>query len=209
MRKTPYLTLLAVAAVAVLCAAVPANAAYEFSIFGSPYWAPKDTDEVAGGGLNFDIPVGESHNWGVDLRGSYFQETRPNAFNESFEVGDRQSPFRNHGLEVLPIEAGGRYNFLPESKVRPYAGAGLGYYMLDTDIGNVNDETGYYGIVGLQAGNPEKTNFFVEANYRRMEATVKVDPNSVSDLGEGLNPNVGVDLDGLGFNVGVAFRFGR
>lgn len=204
--RTSSMTLVAVAAVALLCVATaPAGAAYEFSIFGSPYWAPDDTDEVAGGGLSFDIPVGS--NWAVDLRGSYFEETRPDAFHEAFEVGDNQSPFRENGLEVVPLEVGGRYNFLPESKVRPYAGAGVGYYMLDTDIGSVNDEGGYYGLVGLGLGNPEKTNFFIEANYRSMQATVEVDPNSISDF-QGFDPKVGVDLDGLGFNVGVSFRFG-
>jgi outer membrane protein with beta-barrel domain len=202
--------LLAVGTVALLCfVTTPVRADYEFSLFGSPYWAPEDTDEVAGGGLQFEIPVGGTESpWGIDLRGSYFEETTPDAFNEAFEVGDNQGVFRENGLEVVPIEIGGRYNFLQDAKVRPYAGAGLGYYMLDTDFGDVNDETGYYGLVGLGIGNPDKAQFFVEANYRRMEATVEVDPDSVSDLDEGLSPDVGIDLDGLGFNLGVAFRFG-
>ena len=205
MRK-PALTLLAAAAVALLCVATsPARAEYEFSVFGSPYWAPDETDEVAGGGLTFDIPI--TSNWQVDLRGSYFEETSPDAFDEALEIGDADSPFRENGLEVLPLEVGGRYNFLPESKVRPYAGAGVGYYMLDTELGDVNDEGGYYGLLGLGFGNPEKANFFVEANYRRMEATVEVDPDTVSDF-EGFDEDVGIDLDGLGFNVGVSFRFG-
>ena len=48
---------------------------------------------------------------------------------------------------------------------------------------------------------------FVEANYRKMEATVEVDPDTIGDF-EGFDEDVGIDLDGLGFNVGVAFRFG-
>ena len=48
---------------------------------------------------------------------------------------------------------------------------------------------------------------FVEANYRRMEATVEVDPDTIADF-EGFNEDVGIDLDGLGFNIGVSFRFG-
>jgi outer membrane protein W len=205
MRKS-VLTLLATAAVALLCVATsPARAEYELSVFGSPYWAPDETDEVAGGGLSFDIPI--TSNWQVDLRGSYFEETSPDAFGEALEIGDADSPFRENGLEVLPLEVGGRYNFLPESKVRPYAGAGVGYYMLDTDLGDVNDEGGYYGLVGLGFGDPEKANFFVEANYRRMEATVEVDPDTIADF-EGFDEDVGIDLDGLGFNVGVSFRVG-
>ena len=202
----PRMTLFAAAAVALLCAVTtPANAEYELSVFGSPYWAPDDTDEVAGGGLSLDIPI--NSNWQVDLRGSYFEETSPDAFGEALEIGDEDSPFRENGLEVLPLEVGGRYNFIPDGKVRPYAGAGVGYYMLDTELGDVNDEGGYYGLVGMGFGNPEKANFFVEANYRRMEATVEVDPDTVSDF-EGFDENVGIDLDGLGFNVGVSFRFG-
>ena len=51
--KKPGMTLFAVAAVALVCVATsPANAEYEFSVFGSPYWAPDDTDEIAGGGLS-------------------------------------------------------------------------------------------------------------------------------------------------------------
>jgi hypothetical protein len=152
------MTLLAAAAVALLCVATsPARAEYEFSVFGSPYRAPDETDEVAGGGLAFDIPI--TSNWQVDLRGSYFEETSPDAFGEALELGD------------------------------------------------VNDEGGYYGLVELGLGNAEKANFFVEANYRRMEATVEVDPDTVSEF-EGFDEDVGVDLDGLGFNIGVSFRFG-
>ena len=63
MRK-PGLTLLAAAAVALPCAATsPARADYEFSLFGSPYWAPEETEEVAGGGLELRhsgrLPLGD------------------------------------------------------------------------------------------------------------------------------------------------------
>ena len=206
MKSNFRKTTLAFAALALACVfTAPAQADYELGIFGSPYWAPDDTDEVAGGGLAFEIPI--NSNWGVDLRGSYFEETKPDAFEEAIELGDEDSPFRENGLEVVPLEVGGRYNFAPESKVRPYAGAGVGYYLLDTDFGEVNDEGGYYGLLGLGIGNPDKANFFVEANYRRMEATVERDPDTIGEF-EGFDEDVGIDLDGLGFNVGVTWRFG-
>ena len=206
MKNKFIATVFAVATVALVGATFsPAHADYELGLFGSPYWAPDETDEVAGGGLSFKLPVGDY--WGIDLRGSYFEETRPDAFSEAFELGDADSPFRESGLEIVPLEVGGRYNFVPEARVRPYAGAGVGYYLLDTDFGEVNDEGGYYGLLGLGFGNPEKANFFVEANYRRMEATVEVDPDDPTEF-EGFDEDVGIDLDGLGFNVGVTWRFG-
>jgi len=206
MKKTFLISAFAVATLALIGAPTsPALADYGLSLFGSPYWAPDDTDEVAGGGLSFEVPINPS--WAVDLRGSYFEETRPDAFGELFELGDEQGVFRENGLEILPLEVGGRYNFVPDGRVRPYAGAGVGYYILDTDVGNVDDEGGYYGLLGLGFGNPEKANFFVEANYRRMEATVEEDPNDPFDF-EGFDENVAIDLDGLGFNVGVTWRFG-
>jgi hypothetical protein len=206
MKRTSILGALAVATAALVGVGTsPVSAEYELGLFGSPYWAPDETDEVAGGGLSLDIPI--NSNWAVDLRGSYFEETRPDAFGEALELGDEDSPFRENGLEIVPVEVGGRYNFVPDAKVRPYAGAGVGYYFLDTDLGEVNDEGGYYGILGLNFGNVDKASFFVEANYRRMEATVERDPDELSDF-EGFDEDVDIDLDGLGFNVGVSWRFG-
>ena len=206
MSRKYLTTILALAGAALLFAATsPVRADYELGLFGSPYWAPDDTDEVAGGGLSFKVPLNPY--WGIDLRGSYFEETRPDAFGELFELGDEEGPFRENGLTIVPLEVGGRYNFVPDARVRPYAGAGLGYYVLDTDIGSVDDEGGYYGLVGLGFGNPDKANFFVEANYRRMEATVEEDPNDPFDF-TGFDEDVAIDLDGIGFNLGVTWRFG-
>jgi hypothetical protein len=203
MHRKLLLMTFALASVALVCAATsPARADYELGLFGSPYWSPDETEEVAGGGLSFALPV--NGHWAVDFRGSYFEETDPDAFDE---IGDADSPFQEHGLEILPLEIGARYNFVPEARVRPYAGAGAGYYLLDSDFGEVNDEGGWYGLFGLGFGNPDKANFFVEANYRRMEATVEVDPDDPGDF-EGFDENVGIDLDGLGFNLGVTWRFG-
>jgi hypothetical protein len=200
MKSQLRVAILAGAAALVLCfASAPAQADVGFSLFGS-YWEPDDTSDTAGGGLAVSFPI--SPRWDVDLRASYFEELDPEPLQVLF---DSDSPFRTRGLEVLPLEIGLRFGFAPDAAVHPYIGGGAGYYLIDSDFGEIDDEGGWYGLFGLGFGNPDATSFFVEAQYRKMEATVEEDPDDPFDF-EGFDERVKLDLDGLGFNAGVIFR---
>jgi hypothetical protein len=180
-------------------AAPPAQAAVGFSIFGS-YWEPDETSDAGGGGLEIAFPL--SPRWDIDLRASYFEELDPEPLQVLF---DADSPFRTRGVEVLPLELGLRFALAPDAVVRPYLGAGGGYYIIDSDFGEIGDEGGWYGLFGLGFGDDEGASFFVEAQYRKMEATVEEDPDDPFDF-EGFDPPVVLELDGLGFNAGVSWR---
>jgi hypothetical protein len=201
MKTRLNVAILAGATAMVLCfaAAPAAQAEVGFSIFGS-YWEPDDTSDTGGGGLEIAFPL--SPRWDIDLRASYFEELDPEPLQVLF---DSDSPFRSRGLEVLPIELGLRFGLAPEAVVHPYIGGGAGYYLIDSDFGDIDDEGGWYGLFGLGFGDPDGASFFVEAQYRKMEATVEEDPDDPFDF-EGFDAPVKLDLDGLGFNAGVTWR---
>ena len=201
MKTQSRVAILAGATAMLLCFAAtpPAQAEFGFSIFGS-YWEPDDTSDAGGGGLELAFPLGSRVD--LDLRASYFEELDPEPLDELF---DSDSPFRTAGLEVLPVELGFRFNLAPDAAVHPYIGAGAGYYFLDSDFGDVDDEGGWFGLFGLGFGDSEGASFFVEAQYRKMEATVEEDPDNPFDF-EGFDDEVVLDLDGVGFNAGVTWR---
>jgi hypothetical protein len=183
-----------------LAAAPAAQADLGFSLFGS-YWEPDDTSDAGGGGVELAFPLGER--WDIDVRASYFEELDPEPLDVLF---DADSPFQEAGLEVLPIEIGLRFALAPNAEVvRPYIGGGAGYYLLDSDFGDVDDEGGWYALFGLGFGDREGASFFVEGQWRKMEATVEEDPDDPFDF-EGFDEGVALDLDGLGFNAGVTWR---
>ena len=179
----------AVLAVVVGLACLPAAAAGSFAAFGS-YWNTSDFDHGAGGGLKFAAPFGQS-NWGFAVRGTYFHD-----------ITEDNGRFDNFKVRVVPVELGLNYTWKP-SNVRWYLEGGPGYYFLDTNTGNLDDEVGYYGLAGLETGH-EGAGFFVEVNYRWMAGTVKgiQSPGSPS-----LKDEVHFHLKGPGANAGIVWRW--
>src|SRR5262245_49052344 len=123
--------------------AVPAVADFGFTIFGA-WWGPDETSDVGGGGIEFAFPFSER--WELNLRGSYYEELDPEPLQDLF---DTDSPFRDRGVEVLPIELGLRFELAPDAPVHPYIGGGGGYYIIDSSFGEIGDEGGWYGLFGL------------------------------------------------------------
>jgi hypothetical protein len=188
-----------------LLAASPASAAGTFNIFGS-FWDTDEADNTGGGGIAFALPIGG--NWGLDLRGSYHEELAPEPFEAIFD--DDDPVFQEVGLSVIPLEAGLRYNFTPGNRTNFYIGGGGSYHVLDSDFGDVSDEVGGYALLGMDFGNPDGISFFVEGIYRFVEAHVDFDPEDLEDIDDisGLENGVPVDLNGVGLNLGMSFRFG-
>lgn len=186
-------------------AASPASAAGSFNLFGS-FWDTDEADNTAGGGIAFALPV--SPRWGVDLRGSYHEELTNEPLEALFDEDD--PVFQRAGLQVIPLEAGLRYNFAPGSRTNLYLGGGGSYHLLDSDFGDVSDEVGGYALLGMDFGNPDGLSFFIEGLYRFVEATVEFDPEDLEDIDDisGLENGVAVDLNGLGLNIGMSWRLG-
>ncbi len=176
---------------------------------------------------NFSIPGASSSkdNWGggvkarfgwLDLRASYFSNVNtnrigafcssPNCFTGDFK------------LRVIPLEAGIAIPFAVGDKWSPYIGAGGGYYLLrgnnspdftvlgTSTRGNfkVNNEVGYYGVLGTDLALTNGWGLVGEVLYRHIRGTVK---NGNGSLTNGVSDRVNVQLGGLGANVGVVYRF--
>ncbi|HWN43300.1 MAG TPA: hypothetical protein VNW71_13825 [Thermoanaerobaculia bacterium] len=183
MKKT--ILFFAVAALAIL--AGPASAT-DIGLFGA-YWNTQDADEALGAGAKFRL--GRF----VELRGTYFSDVTADTEPERFDFE----------VSAIPIEAGLRFDFAEGSAFNPYVGGGAGYYMLDTTEGDIDDEVGYYAVLGSEFGARDSgISFMAEAIYRNMEATVTEDEDGFPD---DIRDDVAIRLDGLGLNAGIVWRF--
>ena len=192
---------------ALVLLAPAASFAAGFTLFGS-YWDTDQLGDTAGAGIVFGIPVGG--NFDLDLRASYYEELEDQSFDAFLDdvFDDDRNPLVANSLEVTPLEIGLKYNFNPGEVVNFYLGGGGGYYLLDNSRFDVDDEFGYYAVVGFTAGDPDGTAFVLEGVYRKVEGSVVNDPSSLDDVDDlDFNNAVDVDLDGIALNAGVIFRF--
>jgi opacity protein-like surface antigen len=171
------------AAVVLGLAALPA-AATEFSV-GGAYWDTKDADQALGvtSKLGFGL---------LELRGSYFSDV----------TADTEPERRDFEISAIPLEAGLKWDFAEEERVNPYVGGGIGYYLLDTSRGDIDDEVGWYAVGGVDIATQAGFGINLEAIYRGIEATVD---NVGGD--NDIRDDVGLDLDGLGLNAGLVWKF--
>lgn len=198
-----FLFVIGAAMLVVALGATPASAGH-FNLFGS-YWDTDDAGDTAGGGIGVGIPLGQR--LGLDLRASYYEELSNDPLDAIFDNDD--PIFQQNGLQVVPLEIGLRYNFSPGAGANFYLGGGGTYYLLDSDFGEVDDEVGGYALLGVDLGNPEGVSFFVEGFWRVAEAKLSFDPDDFDDIDDiDLVNRVPVDLNGLGVNAGLSWRFG-
>lgn|GEM_PF-3762939 len=105
----------------------------------------------------------------VDLRFSYYD-------------------INKNGLDrAIPLELGLLFPISRTSRVTPYLGAGLGYYLLDGDSPKVEDKLGAYGVLGADIHLGKHWGLNVEGAYRKVSG----------DL----------DLGGPAFKAGLGFSF--
>lgn len=178
-----------------------------FSLFGS-FWDTDDLGDTAGAGIAVGIPIGG--NFDLDLRASYYEELEDQDFDQFLDdvFDDDRNPLVANSLEVTPLEIGLKYNFNPEETFNFFLGGGGGYYMLDHDRFDVDDEFGFYAVAGFTVGDPDGTAFILEGVYRKIEGSVVNDPSNLDDVDDlDFNNEVDIDLDGIALNAGVIFRF--
>lgn len=185
MKKSLFL---AAAALALAAGTAAPAAATDFTVFGS-YWNTQDADNALGGGAKLRFGI-------VELRGTYFSDVTADTDPERFDFE----------VQAIPLEAGLAFKFAENDTISPYVGGGAGYYMLDTNIGDIDDEVGYYAVVGADFGNFGSSGLAInaEAIYRSMEATVR---NEEDLTDPDIDEDVALNLDGLGVNVGLTWRF--
>jgi len=180
----------------------PAEA--QFKIYGS-YWDTTDVGSTFGGGLGFDIPLGDS-GLALSLAGTYYQELSDEPIDNLFD--NDAGVFREESLEVVPFDVGLHYNFQPRGNFSPWIGAGGTYFLLDTTENQfeVDDETGWHVSAGSFFGDPEGASFFAEAIYRSTESTLRRSEDDIPDPSDAVD-EVDIDLDGFAVNAGIAWRF--
>lgn len=170
----------------VLCAAVLAVAGagcstgsgLECGLFGS-YLDSDDLGKGYGGGAKVEFnPIDVVS---VDARASYirFDDTR---------------------IDMIPLEAAALLNFpILFEHIVPYLGAGVGYYVFEGSGADLDNEVGYFPLAGLEIGL-HTLSLLAEARWLFLETDV--------EDGKGrLEHATKADVDGLGVNLGLLFRF--
>lgn len=108
--------------------------------------------------------------------------------------------FDNTNVDVTPLEAAALLNApMLGERIVPYAGAGVGYYMFEGHGADVDDNVGFFPLVGLEVGL-QRLSVLAEARWLFLQTDVD---SSKAELGNITNANV----DGLGINLGLLYRF--
>ena len=171
---------IAIALSIVAICSVPAHAG-SFGVYGS-HWDSNDAgDSWAGGarvGFNF-VKMLE-----FEVHGTQYSDFK----------SDIPSP--DTKVKARALDGGLRVNFLPTAPLNPYVGAGVSYYFLDSNPGDINNKSGIYGVAGLDFGS-KVSHFFVEAMWRKLDTTITL--NSF---------NTDAKFDGVAGNAGFVWRWG-
>ena len=158
-----------------------------------------DTDEAdndAGWGALFQIGV--TQHVDIQVRGTDFRELTVGAN----AVGE-ENDFK---FQASTWDLGFVYNFFKDGrKLTPYVGGGGTYYMLDStpdSEGRLEDEYGWYGLVGLDLPIGKRFSVYLEGMWRDAKMTIKGD-----DFGLQGPVDIGVNLNGPQVNLGIAFTW--
>jgi len=160
-------------------------AATDFGLFGS-YWDTKDAQQGYGAGVKLDFARY------IELRATYFQDVTADTGTA------RRHDFKLH---ATPLDAGLVFKFAPHEQFTPYIGGGASYIFLDTNRGDIDDETGWYAVLGADIKTASGLGFMVEGTYRGVSATVRGDdPTDITGKTK-------IDLGGAGINAGLVWSF--
>lgn len=199
-------TMIWAAAAVLLLAGSPAFAS-DFAVFGS-YLDTEDLEDTVGGG----VKAGFGEVWQLELRATYLPDLTEDFASFADDPGDDPGAFTND-IEAIPIDVGFNYNFGYDQPVNFYLGGGGSYIFIDPEVGEIDDEVGFYGVGGVEiARRNGGFGFFAEVIYREVEATVDRNENdfNLDDIDDiDLNDFLKRDLDvgGLGANAGIIWRF--
>lgn len=170
------LVLLAVASVCL--SGCTAGSVLELGVFGS-YVDSDDLGDGFGGGAKLEV---KPLDWlSVDGRASWIH-------------------FDDFDIDMIPLEVVGRVNIpLFGERIVPYAGVGVGWYFFEADDVDLDDDFGYFPLVGLEIGT-RRVAVFAEARWLFLQPDADAALEELEDFDE-------ADVDGLGINVGLLFRF--
>jgi hypothetical protein len=160
----------------------PKTQAMDISIGGFGSYVDLDSSgEAMGGGAL--MRFGLTDWFAIDARATYF------------DLNDME-------LDLIPLEATALLRLpLLEDRLVPYAGFGIGYYMFtDSDLVEVDNDVGYYPVVGVELhfGAEKQWAVFGEARWLFIFSDVD------AATGSSFNSD---DMSGVGFNLGLSLKF--
>lgn len=177
---------------------MPASAA-DFGIFGT-YAQAEDVDSSVGGGIKTNINF--AGGLGLGLRATYL----PDLGDDLGEIFDDESDFGDFEMSAVPLDVGLTYGFGPNQNF--WVGGGATYVILDPELGEADDQAGWFAEAGLKTNRSSGVNFFAEAVYRGIESTVNFDPEDFDDIDDiEFRDEVDLDLSGFSVNAGVALTW--
>ena len=192
----------------------PAMAKGRLALFGA-YWDADDLGDTTGVGLRMTL----GHQWAWDLGTTFYKDFDPVSFQVTEaraatpEFPRVESIFLSQTIEVEIIETGIR-RFLGAGSVRPYVGVGIAYYRFESDlVPDIDEEIGFYGLVGIETNAGGRWGLLVEALYRGVEADIKIQSlpvdRSPRTQPDGItSPDFELDFSGPALNLGVVWRPG-
>ncbi|MHC4205409.1 MAG: outer membrane beta-barrel protein [Planctomycetota bacterium] len=150
----------------------------ELGAFGT-YLDTDDLGDGYGAGAKLEL---QAVDWmSVDARASYIN-------------------FSNPEVDLYPLEIAALLNIpLANEQIVPYAGIGAGYYIFDASGFEMDDEVGFFPLIGMEFG-AWNLSFMLEARWLFLESDLDKAVDQFGDASE-------ADLDGLGINFGLLFRF--
>jgi len=108
--------------------------------------------------------------------------------------------FADTKVNMVPLEAAALLNFpMAGERIVPYIGAGAGYYLFESDDANLDNKVGFFPLAGLEIGL-WRVSLLAEARWLFLQTDVESAKGELRNLRE-------ADVDGLGINLGVLFRF--
>lgn len=181
------------AMIAMIAAMISVSAmAGTFSQQAGPYasWLnAEDLDNGYGAGLKYNVMyegVLPRLGLGLDVRGGWLM----------FEGDDNDY---GTDLDMFPVEATALASYEVFDGAKPYAGVGIGGYFFDEDDDavDVDDELGFYVVLGWDQSIMKHLSVFAEAKYLWLEPEAKGPAGVEQDL----------DVGGFGANVGICMNW--
>ena len=194
MKKTILGVLLALVLVPLAFAA--GDGAGGLGVFGS-WWDSQDYGALYGGGVRFGAEIFSG--LALEARASYLVSEQLDDVVEGRNVSTE--------LELVPLEAAVTWTLDVSDALKPYVGAGAGYYLKNVDWkaddvideADDKDSVGYFALAGLNVvlGNVV---LFGEAKYNVVQ-------NDDEWRWQGSDVEQQNSLDGFAANIGLKLAF--
>ena len=165
-------------------------------VFGS-WWDSQDYGALYGGGVRFGAEIFSG--LALEARASYLVSESQDAVVEGRNVSTE--------LELVPLEAAVTWTLDVSDALKPYVGAGAGYYLKNVDWkaddvideADDKDSVGYFALAGLNVvlGNVV---IFGEAKYNVVQ-------NDDEWRWQGSDVEQQNSLDGFAANIGLKLAF--